>query len=451
MGPRSYLDRESTHAVSDQRSPSASPASSSCDLPAATVSTEQPPVKPRSSKPSRKVERCLFEQLLAQLGRPSIAARLWDGEEVQACHEPARFRMTLQDRGTLWKMLLDTEYEFAEGYVDGRIVIDDDLTEFLTEVNGSLPAVREAYGWHKLITKSRHRRSRNTLRGSRKNISHHYDIGNDFYRLWLDRQLLYTCAYFEDPSVSLERAQTDKMDHICRKLRLQAGESVVEAGCGWGAFALHMAKHYGVKVRAYNISHEQIAFARERAQAEGLQDRVEFVLDDWRAISQPADVFVSVGMLEHVGVENFPLLGEVIRGCIGDEGRGLIHSIGLNCPRPLSSWIATHIFPGAQPPSIGEMTQIFEQKKLSIWDVENLRLHYALTLRHWLRRMEEAADTVCEMFDERFLRVWRMYLASSITSFETGWLQLFQVLFAGEKMNDMPWTRKYQYNDFIEG
>ena len=141
----------------------------------------------------------------------------------------------------------------------------------------------------------------NGERQSRENIQHHYDIGNDFYRLWLDEQLVYTCAYFPDPSASLEEAQIAKMDHVCRKLELRPGERVIEAGCGWGALALHMARHYGVQVRAYNISRSQLAYARERARTEGLADRVELIEGDYREISGGCDVFVSVGMLEHVG------------------------------------------------------------------------------------------------------------------------------------------------------
>src|SRR5690606_24874192 len=150
----------------------------------------------------------------------------------------------------------------------------------------------------------------NSLRKSRDNVYHHYDIGNEFYRLWLDEQLAYTCAYFPEPEVSLEAAQVAKFDHVCRKLNLRPGERVVEAGCGWGALALHMAREYGVTVRAYNVSREQIAYARRRAQEEGLADRVEFVEDDWRNVTGRYDAFVSVGMLEHVGKHNYRKLGE---------------------------------------------------------------------------------------------------------------------------------------------
>jgi cyclopropane-fatty-acyl-phospholipid synthase len=255
----------------------------------------------------------------------------------------------------------------------------------------------------------------------------------------------YTCAYFPTTEATLEQAQVAKMDHVCRKLRLRAGESVVEAGCGWGSLALHMASRYGAKVRAFNISGEQIRYARQRAKDLGLDGRVEYVEDDYRNITGRYDVFVSVGMLEHVGCENYPELGRVVRGALSAEGRGLIHSIGRNRPQPLHAWIERRIFPGAYAPSLGEMMQIFEPWDLSVIDVENIRLHYALTLRQWLARYESALDQVRARFDEFFVRMWRLYLAGSIAAFETGTMQLFQVLFTIQENNQLPLTREYMY------
>jgi cyclopropane-fatty-acyl-phospholipid synthase len=285
----------------------------------------------------------------------------------------------------------------------------------------------------------------NTLDRSRDNVHHHYDIGNAFYELWLGDTMAYTCAYYPTPAADLETAQIAKMDHVCRKLRLRAGESVVEAGCGWGSLALHMARHYGVKVRAFNISREQIAYARERAVRAGLDGRVEYVEDDYRNITGRYDAFVSVGMLEHVGVADYRELGRIARDAIGPLGRGLIHSIGRNRPKPLNPWIVKRIFPGAYPPSIREMMQIFEPWNLSVLDVENIRLHYARTLEHWLERYEAACDRVREMFDERFVRMWRLYLAGSTASFRVGELQLFQVVFAPSSNNEIPWSRAHVY------
>ena len=263
--------------------------------------------------------------------------------------------------------------------------------------------------------------------------------------------MVYTCAYFSSPDMSLEQAQFAKLDHVCRKLRLQPGEKVVEAGCGWGALALHMARHYGVMVQAYNISREQIAFARQRARAEGLDGQVEFIEDDYRNVRGEFDAFVSVGMLEHVGTEHYRELGAVIDRSLRDSGRGLIHSIGLNYPRHMDAWTERHIFPGACPPTLAQMMQIFEPFDFSVLDVENLRLHYARTLEHWLQRYEDNAGRVSEMFDAAFVRAWRLYLAGSLTAFRSGGMQLFQVTFTRPDQNQLPWTRQYLYTGESDG
>jgi cyclopropane-fatty-acyl-phospholipid synthase len=282
---------------------------------------------------------------------------------------------------------------------------------------------------------------------SRENIHYHYDIGNDFYELWLDRELVYTCAYYANREMTLEEAQEAKMELVCRKLQLRKGERVVEAGCGWGSLALYMARHHGVSVRAFNISREQIEYARRRADREGLSDRVEFVDEDYRAIEGPYDVFVSVGMLEHVGRPHYRELGEAIDRSIHPErGRGLLHFIGRNQPEPLNAWIKRRIFPGAYPPALREVIgEVLEPWNFTVLDVENLRLHYARTLEHWLERYESSVDQVRAMFDEQFVRAWRLYLAGSQATFQAGCLQLFQIAFARGVTNDIPWTRR----DFI--
>jgi cyclopropane-fatty-acyl-phospholipid synthase len=286
------------------------------------------------------------------------------------------------------------------------------------------------------------RKGANTLRTARENVHRHYDLGNEFYRLWLDREMVYTCAYFPTPDTALEEAQIAKMDLVCRKLRLRPGERVIEAGCGWGALALHMAKHYGVRVRAFNISSEQIAWARERAARERLGGRAEFIEDDYRTISGECDAFVSVGMLEHVGLADFPSLGGVINRTLAADGRGLLHFIGRNRPSPLNPWIRRRIFPGAYPPTLREVSEhVLEPHDFSVTDVENIRLHYARTIEHWLNRFEAASDTIAAMFDDAFVRAWRMYLAGSRTAFTAGSMQLFQIVFARAGSSAVPWTR----------
>jgi cyclopropane-fatty-acyl-phospholipid synthase len=282
----------------------------------------------------------------------------------------------------------------------------------------------------------------NDARAAKHNVHHHYDIGNDFYRLWLDREMVYTGAYFPTPAATLEDAQIAKMDRICRKLPLRSGERVVEAGCGWGSLALFMARHYGVTVRAFIISPEQIAYARSRPRDEGLVDLVEFVEDDYRNVRGGCDVFVSVGMREHVGAPDYSTFGRVIDRSLTEHGRGLLHFIGRNQPSPLNAWIRKRIFPGAYAPTLHEIFEhALEPHALSVLDVENLRLHYAKTLEHWRHRFNESAGQISAMFDETFVRAWELYLAGSEAAFSTGWLQFFQVVFARGASNAVPWTR----------
>jgi cyclopropane-fatty-acyl-phospholipid synthase len=368
---------------------------------------------------------------------------LWNGEEITTSAEPPAARVRIGDRRTFLKLLLRTELEFGDAYSEGRIEVVGDLVSFMEAVyRAEKPAAPAGFLKRNL---TRRLRRPNSLTGSRRNIHHHYDLSNDFYRLWLDEQMVYTCAYFPTPSATLEEAQVAKMDHVCRKLRLRPGQTVIEAGCGWGALARHMARRYGATVRAFNISHEQIAYARERAKAEGIERQVEFIEDDYRAISGTCDAFVSVGMLEHIGPEHYGDLGRVIHRNLKPTGIGLIHSIGRNRPSPTNAWLEQRIFPGAYMPSLGEIMAVFEPRAFSVLDVENLRLHYALTLWHWLRRFDQVAERVADQFDARFVRMWRLYLASSMASFTTGFMQLFQVVFAPCRNNDIPWTREHLY------
>jgi len=395
---------------------------------------------------SARFDRSLCRALMRAAGSPPIALRLWDGETIYPSGVAPVATLALADRGALYRLIRNPDLHFGDLYSAGRIAVDGDLVAALEAIYRGAAANVSGRALLRLRERLTNRPRSNTLGGSRENIHHHYDLGNEFYRLWLDAAAMqYTCAYYPDPAMSLEQAQIAKLDHVARKLCLKPGDRVVEAGCGWGGLARHFARNYGVTVRAYNISREQVAYARERASAEGLEDRVEYVLDDYRNIDGTYDVFVSVGMLEHVGTTNYGTLGEVINRCLTPSGRGLIHSIGRNRPGKMNAWIEKRIFPGAHPPSLAEMMAIFEPRQFSVLDVENLRLHYAQTLRHWLERFDLNAGTVEDMFDPFFVRAWRLYLSGSIAAFTTGALQLFQVVFARPEDNDLPWSRAHLY------
>jgi cyclopropane-fatty-acyl-phospholipid synthase len=361
------------------------------------------------------------------------------------CHE----RIIFRDRGALLSVVLSPEIGFGDAFSAGRIEVEGDLVDVLERCYRRLDRAGAAAGKRSVLGRLPRPRS-NTTDGARRHIQHHYDLGNDFYRLWLDEEMVYTCAYYDTPDATLEQAQRAKFDHVCRKLMLQPGQHVIEAGCGWGSLALHMAREYGVTVRAFNISQEQIAYARARASREGMDGMVEFVQDDYRNIEGACDAFVSVGMLEHVGVQHYRNLGAVIARSLKATGLALVHSVGRNRPTPVNAWLEQRIFPGSYPPSLREMMAIFEPFNFSIIDVENLRLHYARTLREWLVRFDGAADTVRAMYDEEFIRAWRLYLAGCSAGFFANSLQLFQVVCAPSGNNDVPWTRAHVYTTAAE-
>jgi cyclopropane-fatty-acyl-phospholipid synthase len=397
-------------------------------------------------------DQWLLSRILEASGSAPIRLRVEGGGDVCTPGAAPVATVLIRDRDTLAHLVRDPEIGFGDAYMDGRIEVEGDLTRFLEAVYQGRERASKAGNWlSQAASKWLDMAQDNSQHGSRSNIERHYDLGNDFYKLWLDDQMLYTCAYFPTPESTLEQAQIAKMDHVCRKLRLQPGETVVEAGCGWGALALHMAREYGVSVKAYNISREQIAFARERAREEGLSDRVEYIEDDYRAISGKFDVFVSVGMLEHVGLDHFAEFSDAIHRSIGDTGRGLVHFIGRNYPAVFSRWIRKRIFPGAFVPSLEQSLSVLEPRNYSVLDVENLRMHYAKTLEHWLDRFEKSRQQVMAMYDSKFVRAWRLYLAGSLAAFRAGHLQLFQILFTGAEREPIFWTRDPIYaNDAAE-
>ncbi len=386
-------------------------------------------------------DRWLLAQAVKAIGNPPFEMRLGDGPAVTGA-EPVRIHLRLRDRSVLREMILRPHLAVAEAYVDGRLEVDGDL---VSAVELAFTSYKRSPRWLRLISRPLSwRPALNTPGRAQRNVHRHYDLGNDFYRLWLDEQMVYTCAYVARPGMTLEEAQRAKLELVCRKLRLRPGERVLEAGCGWGALALHMAEHHGVTVRAFNVSTEQVRYAREEAERRGLAGRVEFVLDDYRNSSGSYDAFVSVGMLEHVGRAHYPALGRVIDRCLAPEGRGLLHFIGHVKPFPMDPWLRRHIFPGSYIPALSEVLPVLEPFRLEIQDVENLRRHYARTLEHWLERFEKHTDEIERSTDERFVRMWRLYLASCIASFREGNSVLYQILFtrAGQRAQArLPMTR----------
>lgn len=388
--------------------------------------------------------RWLFKALVRRAGSPPIEFALGDGGLLHVPHGQAVGRVTIRDARVVWDLVIHPELAFGDAYSAGQVEITGNLVEVLSHLYRST----ESAG-HGQIKRSlfglQPRAGRNSVRRSKHNIHHHYDLGNDFYSLWLDQRMIYTCAYYEHPGATLEQAQVAKLDHVCRKVELRPGMQVIEAGCGWGALALHMAREYGVKVKAFNISSEQVAYARTQARAQGLEHRVEFIEDDYRNISGQFDAFVSVGMLEHVGTEHYAELGRVIARALRSHGRALLHSVGRSRPQPPNAWLERRIFPGSYPPSLREILDILEPCDFKILDLENLRLHYARTLLEWLARFDARGQEIREMYDETFVRAWRLYLAGCAAAFKASSIQLYQVVFTHPQDNAVPMTRAHLY------
>jgi cyclopropane-fatty-acyl-phospholipid synthase len=284
----------------------------------------------------------------------------------------------------------------------------------------------------------------NNPRRSRRNVAHHYDLKDEFYRLFLDDDLQYSCAYYTDPGNSLEQAQLDKKAHIAAKLALEPGQKVLDIGCGWGGMALYLNRVADVDVLGITLSERQLKVARDRAQQAGVADRVKFELIDYRLVEGEFDRIVSVGMFEHVGAAHFEDFFRKCRQLLKPAGVMLLHTIGKFGKASVSNdpFIDKYIFPGGHLPSLSEITSASQRVRLIASDVETLRLHYALTAREWLRRFEARRGEVLALYDERFCRMWEFYLAGAIVFFEHGGGCNYQVQFVRDR-HALPITRDY--------
>jgi cyclopropane-fatty-acyl-phospholipid synthase len=352
----------------------------------------------------------------------------------------------LHDRRAAMDIFRNPRLRVGELYMDGRLTIEDGtILDLLELVVGAKPweqGRRKALGKGKAKWLGRFFR-RNDVRKSRKNVAHHYDIGNDLYALFLDDDLQYSCAYFTDPANSLEQAQADKKAHIAAKLDLKAGQRVLDIGCGWGGMALYLHKVAAVDVLGITLSEEQLKIARQRATDAGVSDHVKFELIDYRQLDGRFDRIVSVGMFEHVGAAHYDEFYAKCRELLTDDGVMLLHTIGklggAGLPDPFTDkWI----FPGYHLPALSQMCGSSEKVKMIVSDVECLRLHYAYTLRHWLERATRARAKIVEMYDERFFRMWEFYLAGGIVMFESGAACNYQVQYVRDR-RALPLTRDY--------
>jgi cyclopropane-fatty-acyl-phospholipid synthase len=355
--------------------------------------------------------------------------------------------MRLTDPTLYKKLFFNPELAAGEAYMDGRMSFENStLRDFLTlfSVNrlslGSYPLQKVL----RTISRGLKRfQQSNPVGKAQKNVAHHYDIGNDFYRLFLDKGMQYSCAYFINDDNTLEDAQQNKLRLIASKLNLKAGQSVLDIGCGWGDMALYLARMENVSVLGVTLSKEQCSLANEKAKQLGLADRARFELRDYRDVTERFDRIVSVGMFEHVGVHHYGEFFAKVNRFLTDDGIMLLHSIGhMSPPGTASPWLRKYIFPGAYSPALSEVFAAVEQNSLWVTDLEFLRLHYAKTLAHWERRFQTNRALVAQMYDERFCRMWEFYLISAEMMFRTGSQLVFHMQLA-KKRDAVPIVRDY--------
>jgi cyclopropane-fatty-acyl-phospholipid synthase len=337
---------------------------------------------------------------------------------------------------------------FAENYMAGRIDFDEgDMVALarLLKVNRrweeAKPRGRRFADHFAPFTAWRQARNFDTR--SKRNVAHHYDVGNALYRLFLDDDLQYSCAYFTDPANSLEQAQRDKKAHIAAKLYLKPGQRVLDIGCGWGGMALYLNRHFDVDVLGVTLSEEQLKLARERAEAAGVSDRVKFELRDYRRVEGTFDRIVSVGMFEHVGAAHYDEFFAQCRKLLAPDGVMLLHTIGrFDTPRAGEPFAEKYIFPGYHLPNLSQIIEASQRWRLIHSDVEILRLHYAYTLLHWIERCKANRDEIVGMYDERFYRMWMIYLAGALAMFEDGGGCNYQIQYIRDR-HALPITRDY--------
>lgn len=391
--------------------------------------------------------RDITKTMSAAVPEASFKVRFWDDEELVVGPAPT-FTLWFKNKEAVSQTLANGFLGFGEAYIVGDVALDGNYQDFFHL------GFAVDYTQHPLPLKTKIRvaldyfLNQNTLTGSRKNIAHHYDVGGDFYELLLGPTMAYTCAYYHSASDSLDQAQTNKFEHICRKLQLQPGEHMADMGCGWGGLLIHAAQNHGVTGVGVTLSKDQHAFATAKVKRLGLADKIDIQLRDYRDLQGTYDKVSTIGMMEHVGLKFIPGCFAKIKEVLKPGGLALAHTIGNDKQMPADPWTEKYIFPGAQAPSINALTQAVTENGMALIDVENLRRHYALTIRGWLENFFVHEKRIIELYDDQFARRYRLYLEVSEASFLWGDNRLFQVLFSNGLTNATPLTRAGLYKDY---
>lgn len=393
------------------------------------------------------MEKKLFHNLFQMMQKTPYIVKYWDGQEEKYGQGEPEFKIIFHDKIPKTKILKDVSLAFGEAYMDGIIDFEGNLQKIIEAAYQEGSSLFEKKGFKEIKGLFRPKRG-TTLKQQEKDIQHHYDLGNDFYALWLDETMSYSCAYFTSPEDSLQQAQLNKIDYTLKKLQLQAGERLLDIGSGWGWLIIRAARQYGVKAVGITLSQEQYRKTKERIAELNLTEQVDVRLMDYRELAKSGEKFdkvVSVGMIEHVGHVNLTKYFAAVDKLLVPQGLSLLHSITGLIEGPCNKWILKYIFPGGYIPSIRELIGHFPDYNFHLLDVESLRLHYAKTLDCWAKNFENHVDLVREKYGEPFVRMWRLYLNSCAASFRASGLNIHQILFSKGLNNNLEMTRSFLY------
>lgn len=389
------------------------------------------------------LDKTFYNELMHHMFAGPLDVRFWDGEVKKYGEGEPRFSIIFNEPMAKSEIISDPSMTLGEGYMQKKIEIEGSVQKVIestyTKQNSFLNEKKASYKIAKLFS--------NTIRKNKENVRSHYDIGNDFYKLWLDKTMTYSCAYFTSPEESLEQAQRNKVEHILCKLNMQPGQTLLDIGCGWGELILMAAESYKVKALGVTHSSEQYLRVKERINEKQLQDLVEVQQIDFRELKDRTfDRVVSVGMIEHLGKENINDYFAKVQTFLNEGGITLLHCItgrSIEEEKESNSWINKYIFPGGYIPAIQELVTSIVDNNFYLIDLESLREHYTKTLEHWSDNFERAIPEIMKMKDETFIRMWRLYLNSCAASFHCGYIDLHQFLLTKGVNNNLPLTRMY--------
>lgn len=392
------------------------------------------------------IDKIFYKKMLSKSFSIPVRVNYWDGDSEQYGEGTPEVTITFKEAVPIKELMRNASIALGEAYMDGRIQIDGSIQALVRSAYESAGSFFYNSKLKRFLPKQSH-----SEKSSKTDIQSHYDLGNDFYRLWLDPSMTYSCAYFENDKDTLEQAQLNKVHHIIQKLDPQPGKKLLDIGCGWGTLMLTAAKEYGLDASGITLSEEQYTFVQKRIKEEGLEGKAHVYLEDYRELQEgPFDYITSVGMFEHVGKENLGTYFQTVADYLSDNGVALIHGITRQQGGAFNGWINQYIFPGGYIPGMTENLQHIIDAGMQVFDMETLRRHYQRTLEIWDKNFQQNLDVISQKADEKFVRMWDLYLQACAASFESGNIDCIQYLISkGPSGRTLPKTRDYIYNNPI--